>query len=90
MITIEDKEMEGSLKKSYEFYKVFMENNEKEKLIFAKGFCSALEKIAIAYGSFTYDQIVDIKNNIVGDIVMTFTDDNDLDTPTYVRKNITI
>ncbi len=90
MITIENREMEGSLKKSYEFYKVFMESNEKEKIIFAKGFCNALEKIAKTYGNFTDDQITDIKNSIIGDVVMTLADANDLDTPTYIRKNITI
>ena len=35
----------------------FYKNNDKEKLAFAKGFCSALEKIDIAYGGFTNEQI---------------------------------
>ena len=90
MIAIEDKEMEGSLKKSYEFYKFFMENNEKDKLIFTRGFCNALEKIAKTYGSFTDDKVADIKNPIIGDIDMMFTNNNDLDMPTYIRKNIAI
>ncbi len=90
MITIEDKEMKGSLKKSYEFYKFFMENNEKDKLIFTRGFCNALEKIAKTYGSFTDDQIADIKNSIIGDVAMILTDNNNLDVPTYIRNNLTI
>lgn len=90
MIAIEDREMEGSLKKSYEFYKVFMESNKKEKIIYVKGFCNALEKIAKTYGNFTDDQIADIKNSIIGDETMTFADDDELDIPTYIRKNITI
>jgi len=90
MINIEEEELKGSLKKSYETYKAFMKNNDQEKLVFTKGFCNALEKIAIAYGSFTNEQIKDIKYPIIGNVTMTVEPKNDLDTPTYIRKNVTI
>ena len=90
MINIEEEELKGSLQKSYETYKAFLKNNDKEKLAFAKGFCSALEKIAIAYGSFTNEQIQDIKFPIIGNVTMSVETKSDLDTPTYIRKNVTI
>lgn len=90
MVSIEEEELKGSLQKSYETYKAFLKNNDKEKLAFAKGFCSALEKIAIAYGGFTNEQIQDIKFPIIGNVTMSVETKNNLDTPTYIRKNVTI
>ncbi len=90
MINIEEEELKGSLQKSYKTYNAFLKNNDKEKLAFVKGFCNALEKIAIAYGGFTNEQIQDIKFLIIGNVSMTVETKNDLDTPTYIRKNVTI
>ena len=90
MIKIEDKELVHNLKTRYEDFKKYSSNNDEDELIFTKGFCRALEQIAMVFGDFTPEQIAEIKRPIIGNIDMEISVSEDLDIPPHIRKNIDI
>jgi len=90
MIKIKDEELIHNLTKEYEDFKQYSKNNNEEELIYTKGFCRALERIAIVFGDFTEEQIAELKRPIIGNISMDMKKIEDLDIPSHIRKNIDI
>lgn len=88
MISIKEEVLEETLSVVYHDIKKAIECDDKEEFIHAKGFCCALENIAIQYGNYTQEDIAKIKNPIIGNISMRPNKKTDLDTPTYLRKQM--
>lgn len=86
MISIKDDEFTHNLKIKYEIFKEHSKNSEEEELLYIRGYCRALEQIAIVFGDFTEEQIADIKRPIIGNISMRQEKKVDLDQPTYLRQ----
>lgn len=86
MINIKEEVLEETLKMVYSDIKKAIEQDDKEELIHAKGFCCALENIALQYGSYSSEDIANIKTPIIGNISMSPNKATDLDIPTYLRR----
>lgn len=85
-----------SLKAGYEEYKQCLENKHDEvDLAHVKGYCTTIEQILAAYGNVTKEEMLAIKEPIIGTISLrrkikensTKIDMNaDFDTPTILRR----
>jgi phosphotransferase system IIB component len=90
MIEITKDEIVHNLTIKYKDFKKYSSNNDIEQLQYTKGFCRALEQIAIVFGNFTPEEIAEIKRPIIGNINMAVEIKEDLDIPPHIRKNIDI
>ena len=86
-----------SLKEGYYEVKECLENGaDAEELAHVKGFCRTIEQILAAYGGVTEEEILIIKEPIIGGISVKRKDDKDkksvidmnvdFDTPTLIRR----
>ena len=84
-----------SLKEGYKEFKECLENgNNQEDLAHVKGFCVTIEQILAAYGEVTKDEMLAIKQPIIGNISLRRKTTNqakidinaDFDTPTILRR----
>ena len=84
----------GSLKGGYIEYKECLANGSDEvDLAHIKGFCTTIEQILNSYGKVSYEEMMEIKKPIIGDILLTRKKKNtficremDLDEPTILRR----
>jgi hypothetical protein len=86
MIEIKKEELIKTLKNAYAEFKEYSDQNKETELIFARGFCRALEQIALIHGKFTTVEIAELKRPIIGNVSMLLESEVDLDTPAYLRK----
>lgn len=86
MICIKKEVFEETLVNAYIDIKEAIENDDTNDIIHAKGFCCALENIAIHYGEYAVEDIKKIKAPIIGNISMSPNKKPDLDVPTYLRQ----
>ena len=94
---IPKEELLESLKEGYLEVKRCLENGvDKEDLAHVKGFCVTIEQILAAYGEVTKEEMLAIKEPIIGSLSLRRkTKDNvkkidinaDLDRPTIERRN---
>ena len=91
MIQIPKDELLESLKLGYTEYKECLSNgNDKEDLAHIKGYCVTIEQILAAYGGVTKEEMIDIKQPIIGNISLRRKKQNlineDYDVPTIFRR----
>ena len=92
MIEIAKEELLESLKDGYTEYKnAVAAGSDEADLAHIKGFCTTIEQILSVYGSVTKDEIIEIKNPIIGDISLRRKkkvdfSSIDLETPSILRK----
>ena len=97
MMQIPKEELLESLKEGYIEVKVCLENAaDAEELAHVKGFCRTIEQILAAYGGVTEEEILIIKEPIIGGISVKRRDNEDkksaidmnvdFDTPTILRR----
>lgn len=95
MIEIPKEELLASLKLGYEEVRDCMANgNDTVDIAHVKGYCVTIEQILSAYGGITKEEMMRIKQPILGNISLrrkVETSDSqgiDLETPTIFRKKI--
>ena len=91
MIEIPKGELLESLKLGYTEYKECLSNgNDQEDLAHIKGYCVTIEQILAAYGGVTKEEMIDIKQPIIGNISLRRKKQNpineDYDVPTIFRR----
>lgn len=88
MVSITNEELLHNLKIKYKEYQNHSRAYDEKELFYLKGFCHALEQIAVVFGDFTQEQIKMVKEPIIGNVDMYVERKEDLDISTYIRKNI--
>ena len=96
MIQIPKDELLESLKLGYTEYRDSLANgNDKEDLAHIKGYCVTIEQILAAYGGVTKEEMLEIKQPIIGNISLRRAEKQqpdminvDLNTPSVFRKKI--
>jgi len=93
MIQIPKNELLESLKEGYIEVKNCLENGSSaEDIAHVKGFCTTLEQILAAYGNVSKEEMLAIKEPIIGSLSLRRKSDKnssrnmDLETPTIFRR----